>query len=157
VSGSFGASTRKTVSIARAMETVFRVLAPNDPLTTAVEATLASAQQDFPVVEAGRLVGLLTRHDLLDGLARRGAQSAVGDSMQRTLATAEEDERLEAAFRKLEGGTVRSLPVLRDGRVVGLVTLDNVGDLLAIRAALARKPGSEAGSGTGTGSTQRTG
>lgn len=137
-------SALQGLSVARAMETVFRALSPDDPLTAAVDATLASSQQDFPVVESERLVGLLTRNDLLEGLARRGANSAVGDSMHRELVTAGEDERLEAAFRKLEGGSVRSLPVLRDGRLVGLVTLENVGDLLAIRAAIARRPGAGA-------------
>ncbi|MFO0691566.1 MAG: site-2 protease family protein [Myxococcota bacterium] len=128
--------------VARAMETVFRVLSPGDPLSAAVEATLASAQQDFPVAESDRLVGLLTRHALLEGLSRHGADSPVGASMVRDPVTAAEGELLEAAFRKLEGGTVRSLPVLRDGRIVGLVTVENLGDLLAIRAALTRRPGS---------------
>ncbi|MBK7951400.1 MAG: site-2 protease family protein [Deltaproteobacteria bacterium] len=137
-------SALQGLSVARAMETAYRSLSPDDPLTLAVDATLASSQQDFPVVVANQVVGLLTRHDLLEGLARRGASSPVADSMRREFVTADASETLEAALRKLEGGNVRSVPVLSDGRLAGLVTLDNVGDLLAIRAALARRPGSGA-------------
>ncbi len=127
------------IPVVRAMETVYRVLAPGDPLALAVDETLASAQQDFPVLEAGALIGILSRHDLLDGLARRGASSTVGEAMQRELVTVEVHEMLDAAFRRLEGRALRTLPVLRDGRLVGLVTLENVGDFLAIRSALAGK------------------
>jgi Zn-dependent protease len=128
------------IPVFRAMETIYRTLAPGDPLTRAVDETLASAQQDFPVLEAGALVGLLTRRDLLEGLARRGTASTVAESMQRELVTADVDETLDDAFRRLEGRATRTLPVLQSGRLVGLLTLDNVGDLLAIRLALAGKP-----------------
>jgi Zn-dependent protease/predicted transcriptional regulator len=127
------------IPVARAMETVFTTLAPDDPLARAIDATLASAQQDFPVIEAGTVVGVLTRQDLLEGLARRGADAAVRGSMQRDFATIEAGEMLDAAFRRLEGKSSRTLPVTQAGALVGLVTLDNVGDFLAIRSALERK------------------
>jgi len=126
------------IPVVRAMETVYRALAPGDPLARAIEETLASAQQDFPVVEQGAVVGLLTRQDLIEALARRGPDSPVGDAMQRDFATIEANEMLDAAFRRLEGRSLRTLPVTRGGALVGLVTLDNVADLLAIRSALAR-------------------
>lgn len=124
------------IPVVRAMETVFRVLAPGDSLAHAVDETLASAQQDFPVLEGGTLVGLLTRQALLEGLARRGAESTVAESMQREFISVETSEMLDAAIRRLEGKTSRTMPVLHAGALVGLVTLDNVGDLVAIRSAL---------------------
>jgi Zn-dependent protease len=124
------------IPVVRAMETVFRVLAPNDSLGHAVEETLASAQQDFPVLEGGILVGLLTRQALLEGLARRGAESTVAESMLREYQRIEASEMLDAAFRRLEGKNSRTMPVMHAGTLVGLVTLDNVGDVVAIRSAL---------------------
>ncbi len=124
------------IPVVRAMETVFRVLAPGDSLAHAVDETLASAQQDFPVVEGGIVVGLLTRQTLLEGLARRGADSKVDESMLREFVSVETSEMLDSAFRRLEGKTSRTMPVLHAGTLVGLVTLDNVGDLVAIRSAL---------------------
>ncbi|MEZ4333770.1 MAG: site-2 protease family protein [Myxococcota bacterium] len=127
------------IPVVRAMETLFRVLAPDDPLERAVEETLSSPQQDFPVVEQGRVVGLLTRRDLLEGLARRGARSSVADSMQREFATIDASELLETAIQRLEGGSARTIPVTRGGALVGLVTVENVGELVAIRSSLERR------------------
>lgn len=124
------------IPVVRAMETVFRVLAPGDSLGRAVDETLASAQQDFPVLEGGVVVGLLTRQALLEGLARRGAESTVGESMLREYELIEASEMLDAAFRRLEGKSSRTMPVMHAGTLVGLVTLDNVGDVVAIRSAL---------------------
>ena len=124
------------IPVVRAMETVFRVLAPGDSLAHAVDETLASAQQDFPVVDGGIVVGLLTRQALLEGLARRGADSKVVESMLHEFVSVETSEMLDTAFRRLEGKTSRTMPVLHAGTLVGLVTLDNVGDLVAIRSAL---------------------
>ena len=130
------------IPVVRAMETVFRVLAPSDLLTRAVDETLASAQQDFPVLEGGVIVGILTRQALLEGLARRGAESTVAESMQREFPSIEAAEMLDAAFRRLEGKNSRTMPVMQGGVLVGLVTLDNVGDVVAIRSALeGRRPG----------------
>lgn len=130
------------IPVVRAMETVFRVLAPSDLLTRAVDETLASAQQDFPVLEGGVVVGILTRQALLEGLARRGAESTVAESMQREFPSIEAAEMLDAAFRRLEGKNSRTMPVMQGGVLVGLVTLDNVGDVVAIRSALeGRRPG----------------
>lgn len=126
------------VPVVRAMETLFRVLSPGDSLSRAVDETLSSPQQDFPVVEDGRIVGLLTRRDLLEGLARRGAGSLVAESMQREFATIDASEMLEAALQRLEGASARTIPVTRGGTLVGLVTLDNVGEFIAFRASLER-------------------
>lgn len=126
------------VPVVRAMETFFRVLGPGDPLAQAVDETLSSPQQDFPVIEDGRIVGLLTRRDLLQGLAQHGATSPVADSMQREFATVDASELLETALQRLEGGSVRTIPVVRGGALVGLVTLDNVGEFVAFRASLER-------------------
>ena len=56
------------IPVMRAMITDFQTLTPGDPLAHATEQILAGSQQDFPVLEDGHVVGILTRHDLLVGL-----------------------------------------------------------------------------------------
>ena len=63
------------IPVMRAMVTDFRTLHPDDPIGRAVDHVLAGFQQDFPVVEDGRLVGVLTRNDLA---------SALGGSVRKT-------------------------------------------------------------------------
>src|SRR5262245_56758073 len=71
------------IPVMRAMITDFRALGSDDPLAQAVEHLLGGFQQDFPVVEDGRLVGVLTRNDLAAALGRHGPETRVGDVMQR--------------------------------------------------------------------------
>jgi predicted transcriptional regulator len=46
---------------------------------------------------------------------------------------------LEGAMERLQACACHTLPVVRDGRLVGLVTMDNVGEFVLIHAALAGK------------------
>ena len=56
------------IPVMRAMITDFQTLTPHDPLARATEQILAGSQQDFPVVDDGQVVGILTRHDLTRGI-----------------------------------------------------------------------------------------
>lgn len=49
------------VPVGRVMARTFRTVKPAEPLSGVVEATLDGFQQDFPVVEGGRVVGMLDR------------------------------------------------------------------------------------------------
>lgn len=124
------------IPVQRAMLTDFRTLSPEDPLSRVVELLLAGSQQDFPVVEADRIAGVLTRADLLVALARRGQEALVREVMRPLEHTVEATEMLETAFARLQACQCHTLPVLHQGRLVGLVTADNVGEFLMVQAAL---------------------
>ncbi len=124
------------IPVLRAMITDFHSLSPDDRLKRAIEHTLAGTQQDFPVVHDGAVQGILTRHNLLEGLSERGDESSVEDSMHRQFETVEPSEMLETAFRRLQGCQCRTMPVIRNGQLVGLVTMDNIGEFVAFQMAL---------------------
>lgn len=127
-------STVGGVPVQRAMITDFRALAPGDSLARAVDYVLAGFQEDFPVVDGGRLAGVLTRADLLRALAQRGIEARVGDVMQRDFETADPRDMLETVMERLQRR--RLLPVLQNGLLVGLLTPANLGELLMIEDAL---------------------
>ncbi|MBI1945476.1 MAG: CBS domain-containing protein [Deltaproteobacteria bacterium] len=58
--------------------TELSTLAPDEPLARAIEQTLRGVQADFPVVERGRVVGVLTQVGLVRALAK-GAPVIVDD------------------------------------------------------------------------------
>lgn len=121
----------------RVMITEFRTLAPSDPLSRAVEHVLAGFQQDFPVVEAdGRLVGMLSRAALIGALAKHGSAGLAGEVMHRTFQTADPFEMAEGVLARLHESKSPSMPVLHEGRLVGILTAENLGEFLMIQAAL---------------------
>lgn len=127
------------VPVVRAMQTDFRVLNSEDPLSRAVEVILAGSQQDFPVLSGDRLVGVLTRTDLLAGLSRDGRDSVVSAAMHHEFETVDATEMLETAFRQLQTCECHMIPVLRQGQLIGLITMDNIGEFIAIQSAVESK------------------
>jgi Zn-dependent protease/CBS domain-containing protein len=124
------------IPVQRAMLTEFRTLNPDDTLDTAVNHILAGWQQDFPVVWGERVMGILTREDLMKALAQGGTKAPVRDAMNREFETTDSHEMLEKALARLRDCRCRSLPVVHDGQLVGMLTTDNVGEFLMIQSAL---------------------
>ncbi len=122
--------------VMRAMITDYQALEPDDHLAVAVEHLLSGFQQDFPVAEAGQLVGVLTRNDIAAALGGQGPEMRVGDVMQKNFATADPREMLQTAFGRLQEGQCRTLPVVRDGQLLGLLTTDNLAEVLMVQEAL---------------------
>lgn len=120
-----------------AMRTEFGELAPSDAIGRAVETAIRFAQPDFPVLLNGRVVGLLTRDDLMRWLSDAGEARTVGDVMSRTFDTVERSEAMEAAFDRLQRNPDKALLVIDHGRLVGVVGLPEFANLLRIRRAVA--------------------
>ena len=134
-------SSLEGLPVQAAMLTDFHRLDVNDPLRRAADYLMAGSQQDFPVVEGGQPVGVLTRDDLIRGIQGGGIDSRVGDAIRRDGDFAQAGEPLEDAIVRMRGSGRSALSVLQGGRLVGLVTLENVGDLLLVRGALRRHIG----------------
>lgn len=122
-----------------AMMSRFRSLEEADALSVAVEQLLAGSQQEFPVVREGEVVGLLTRRDLVEALAERGRNESVGAVMQSEYPSVEDTEPLEEVFHRMLQEGLSCLPVLRDGKLVGLLTTENVGELVMVSSAIKRR------------------
>jgi Zn-dependent protease len=127
------------IALQRVMLTDFHALAPDDPLRRAVELTLAGSQQDFPVVDGERAVGVLTQSALLRGLEERGRDAPVAGAMERDFETAALGEKAEAVFRRLEACNCHTILVTDHGRLVGIVTMQNVGEFLRIQSAIGHR------------------
>ncbi len=123
------------IPLRRAMLTHFRALTPTSTLGDAIDLLLTGSQQDFPVVVNGRVEGMLTRSDLVKALTRSGRDASVRDVMTRECSAADASEMLETVLGRLQGRDCHTIPVLEHGALIGLVTMDNVGEFLTIQAA----------------------
>ncbi len=128
------------IPVAGAMVTRFRTLTPSDSLGTAVDHLLAGAQVDFPVADGGRVVGILTKQDLIAALARNGTGRPVSEVMRTDFRTADSSEMLDTAFARLQECGCRTLPVVHGGELVGLLTMENTGEFIAVQSALRGNP-----------------
>jgi Zn-dependent protease/CBS domain-containing protein len=124
------------IPVRQAMLTDFKTLHKNDSLDRAVQLTLAGSQMDFPVVDNGHIEGILTQTDLLKALSARDKHDTVTSAMQQNFVTVDSLEMLETAFAKLKDCNCHTLPVTLDQKLVGLLTMDNLGEYMRIQAAM---------------------
>jgi Zn-dependent protease/CBS domain-containing protein len=122
----------------RMMATDLRMLRVYATLDEAARLLLAGEQREFPIVDNdGRLEGLLTRDDLVRGLATAGPGATVGQVMSRQFEPLDPGVPFDAVVERLRASGLPALPVVDAGRLVlGLVTADNITDLLLVRRHL---------------------
>jgi len=104
------------IPVQRVMLRDFRALQPDETLAQAVEYILSGWQQDFPVVFGDRVLGVLTREDLVRAIAEGGTDLHVRDAMRRDFQAVDSHDMLEQAVQVLQQSRCRSLPVEHNGR-----------------------------------------
>ncbi|MCC6232859.1 MAG: site-2 protease family protein [Verrucomicrobiales bacterium] len=119
-----------------AMLTHFFVLRPQDPLSRAVDFMLAGSQHDFPVVDEGRVVGVAMRQGILAALTRGGNRAPVSEAMERDFQMVDAADPLDGILSRTGARLPLFAPVVSEGRLVGLLTAENVAELVMIRTAL---------------------
>jgi acetoin utilization protein AcuB len=142
-------------------------IASDASLSHAADLMRARGLRHLPVVDHGRLVGLLSDLDLdaawpsavttltVGEIAHRVSQVRVESAMKRDVVTVRLETPIVEAARLLRDRRVGALPVVRRGEVVGIVT---EGEILAAMAKLlegsdARRAHSELASHAGQGSS----
>jgi Zn-dependent protease/CBS domain-containing protein len=130
-------SMSRGIPITAAMMTQFATLAPDERIDQAIETLLRTSQSEFPVVEEGRLVGVLGRNDMIKALKEVGPQAQVAGVMARDIPTIAYRGWLDEAFRLLQEKSVPAVGVTdQSGRLVGLITSETIGEMLMVREAL---------------------
>ncbi len=124
------------VHVRDAMVTHFDTLRRADNLGQAADLLLAGSQHDFPVMEGEELVGILTRRRLLEGLATNGRDPYVSEVMTPAPKPVRAEELLLTAMERMANENEPVLPVHEDGHFCGLLTSENMGELVMVRAAL---------------------
>lgn len=107
------------------MLTDFSTLSPADTLQDALNKTVHTLQDDFPVVRGSDLVGTITRSRIVEALRREG-NGYVQGFMNRVTDVAQPNDSLATAFRKITRRGLTLIPVVDRERLVGIVTLQNL-------------------------------
>jgi CBS domain-containing protein len=108
---------------------------PDDTLQTAAKSMYAHSIGAMPVCELGsRMVGIISERDLVRVFARSDWSELqhirVRDAMTSRVVTCRPEDMLETAQEVMRTNHFRHLPVVRDGKVIGMLSLR---DTLALR------------------------
>jgi CBS domain-containing protein len=109
---------------------------PNETIAGAAALLHSRCVGSMVVVdEGGSVVGILSERDLVRAVAEMGADSMsrlVVDWMNRDVVFATPAETVHALLARVTDRRTRHLPVLKDGRLVGIVS---IGDLVKSKIA----------------------
>ena len=122
--------------VRQAMVTRFASLDVEDTLDDAVNALLAGTDHDFPVVQDEEVVGLLRRKQLIQALSDHDRDTAVRTVADRDFFTTDPDAPLDEVFQRMNEAGCSTVPVVAETQLVGLLTLENVGELIMVSSAL---------------------
>ena len=113
-------------------------LTPDDTLDLANDVISIGHIRHIPVVDQGKVVGLLSERDLIGAAARRifglkqKSRSAllkcelVKNVMKKRVVTVAPDTRIKETARLMAEKKIGCVPVVSDGTLVGLVTTTNI-------------------------------
>ena len=103
-----------------------------DPSGDATDAVKTMARENLGslvVMEQGRMVGMLTFHELLRALASRGGslgEVKVGDIMVDDPVSASPDMEVNELRRTMLESGARYLPVLKEAKLIGVISFRDV-------------------------------
>jgi CBS domain-containing protein len=144
--GVFFQSVVDTVHMREVMLTDFATLSPSDTLADALIRCVHSLQEDFPVVRGPQLVGIISRQRIVDALRSEG-NGYVQAAMSKAFQVARPEDTLGTTIRRMQTGRGLSLiPIADSGRVVGIVSVQNLSSsmfLLAEQRRLEREDARE--------------
>jgi CBS domain-containing protein len=116
-------------SVRDAMTPSVRTVNPAQSLTEAAEVMKGEDVGSVPVVEEGRLAGILTDRDIVTRAVaeRRDPQTVKVDEIaSRELVTVEPEQDLDEALALMARHQVRRLPVVEEGQLVGMLAQADV-------------------------------
>jgi CBS domain-containing protein len=125
------------------------------PVTTlSPDATVAELEalferydyNSFPVVEDGRLIGIVTKFDFLRNFIFTSdsilphyndlMQRRVGEIMRRQVTAVDPDMALTRVLQMMVDMSTKSFPVVSDGKVIGIISREDI--IRALRRAVGR-------------------
>ena len=110
------------------------VVPPDMPITEALNLMHEKRIRRTPVIDNGKLVGIISEKDLLNASPSDATSLSVWelnylinkilvrDVMTKDVITVEEDTAIEEAARIMVDNKIGGLPVMRDGELVGIIT-----------------------------------
>jgi CBS domain-containing protein len=111
-------------TIGEVMTTYMLTLSPQHKTIDALDAMIQNDIGSVPIVDHGELVGIITERDIVKEITKSFdyLERKLSDTSRRPMITVTPSTPLWEAFALLLKNKIRRLPVVENGRLVGIVT-----------------------------------
>ena len=116
-----------TVSDVMGTKARTETVTPSHTFAQVLDSAIHGYQEDFPVLENGKLVGEITRDEIMAAAHSPKRYKSVGDLMKTDVPTiSSEADLFEGGLRLLHQTGLRALPVTNQGELVGMLTVEDI-------------------------------
>jgi Zn-dependent protease/predicted transcriptional regulator len=119
-----------------AMITNFMTLRPSDTVRIAVEKLLAGSDQDFVVEEDGKILGIVSTTNILNGLKENLQETSVTYIMRKEFNVFQPFDPLTEVFMAAQKTKNSFFPVMDQEKLVGVINQNNVHEFLMVQSIL---------------------
>jgi CBS domain-containing protein len=116
------------------MSFIFQSFTKGKIISTDSKATVAEAVQimadnrvgSILILDGDKLSGIFTERDLLNGVIAKGLDpktTGITKAMSQKVCTINIDNTVEACYALMQNTKCRHLPILEEGKIVGIVTM----------------------------------
>jgi Zn-dependent protease/CBS domain-containing protein len=117
----------------------FHVLKTIDTINDALKMLLDGQEKEFLVAENEEVVGTLSRDELLAGLSRYGNEATLEEVYNPNVVNFDAHMPLDEAFDKLNDAETDLGPVLDQGKLIGVLSRENITEILVIENSIPKK------------------
>jgi Zn-dependent protease/predicted transcriptional regulator len=129
-------SVLRDLDVEDVMNRDFAVLSPADPVAHGIELIYQTGQDDFPVIEDGQLVGIVTRPALVEAMNARGPDAPVREIVDSDVAVVSPREKVVHVYEEIINGETNSVAVQDAGRLVGVLSPENISRYLLVQSSI---------------------
>ena len=116
------------------------MLKENDPLSKAIETLLNEQSKEFLVIsnnsENKEVVGILTRDDIIRGLADKGKGTSISSVMTKEFKILAPEMPMEEVYSIMQQNGSTLLPVITNNKLEGALDLENVMEFIMVQTAI---------------------
>ena len=125
----------KKFKIKDIISTQYLTLEKNATLSKVLELIFHSHQEDFPILEDGKIIGFVTRKDIINGMHQFGVSTEVSKIMRKKFPVLHESDSLDKAQTIMQENNMRALPVVRSQNLIGIVTIEDISRVYSVMSA----------------------
>ncbi len=126
--------TIKNYSVKDILAENFETVSSATPLSVVLERTFHTHQEDYPVIDDGRMEGFITRREVINGMHQQGPQAKVSEVMRRDLPPVGVDTTLDNVQKLMLKYVTKAMPVENNGSIAGVVTIDDINRVYVMMA-----------------------
>ncbi len=129
-------SLLKELDVEDVMSRDFAVLAPHATVADGLRMVYQTGQDDFPVMDGDRLVGLVSRAGMVDTSNNLGPDITIADVMDADVPAVSPQDKVAHVYEEMMSEGHTSFPVVHGGQLIGLLSPENISRYMLVQSSL---------------------